>query len=142
MDEPGWTLEEVCSPDLRLHLGRLSAWLRSDLNATEWESILIAERLFLEPDRRLLLSADAIWTPAQYAERFAQHARAGYSWINLETIGLLNSALVTSIDLPRASTGLSRTQVLLSGPMRFVSDGPGWSLERYLRIEGASCRPS
>jgi hypothetical protein len=145
MSTPTWTLEEACSPDLDAQLGRLSAWLREldtppDWNrilTPEWSRILITENVRLFNYMTVRLPGDEIWTPAQYQERFSRLARAGYSWINIETLGILNSALVTTIVVPRDVLGIPQTQVMLSGPMRFVCETPGWGLERYLIIDGA-----
>ena len=138
MKTPTWTLDEACSRDLNAHLRRLSDWLRQDGDTPAWNSIVITEHLNLNNRTTVRLPASAIWTPSEYEERFARHARAGYSWINIETLGILNSALVTTIVVPRDAIGIPQTQVMLSGPMRFVSETPGWNLERYLFVDGAA----
>jgi hypothetical protein len=40
------------------------------------------------------------------------------------------------IVVPRDLLGVRQTQVLLSGPMRFVCETPGWKLDHYLIIDG------
>jgi hypothetical protein len=60
--------------------------------------------------------------------------RAGYLEIRLETLGILDSNLVTSIIVPGPPLGAPRTVVILRGLPRWVCEIPGWSLEKYLLI--------
>lgn len=134
MTSPGWTFDEACNPDLHAQLRLLSEWLRSELAAPEWKAILVTERLVLNRYSQVRVSADAVWTPDTYAERFSRLMRAGYLEIRLETLGILDSNLVTSIIVPGPPLGAPRTVVILRGLPRWVCEIPGWSLEKYLLI--------
>ena len=90
------------------------------------------------PNTSLEPTADAVWTPDTYAERFSRLMRAGYLEINLETLGILDPNLMTSIIVPGPPLGAPRTVVILGGPPRWVCEIPGWSLEKYLHIGGAA----
>lgn len=57
----------------------------------------------------------------EYRPRFADLLARRFSWINLHALGLLNAALVVSVELPSSASGTSpRTSVNLSGPGRAV----------------------
>jgi hypothetical protein len=53
-----------------------------------------------------------------YADRFDQHLRAGYSWVNLHAAGIVDGVLVVIVELPNHPSGARDDQVAvnLSGP--------------------------
>ena len=60
----------------------------------------------------------ALKTVESYATRFERLLAAGYSWINLSALGVLDGHLLVCVELPREPVGIpaGRTSINLSGP--------------------------
>jgi hypothetical protein len=60
----------------------------------------------------------ALKTVESYASKFERLLAAGYSWINLSALGVLDGHLLVCVELPREPVGIpaGRTSVNLSGP--------------------------
>jgi hypothetical protein len=60
----------------------------------------------------------ALKTVEAYAPRFERLLAAGYSWINLTALGVLDKHLLVCVELPREPVGIpaGRTSINLSGP--------------------------
>ncbi len=70
------------------------------------------------PSARVLLSDD-------FSSRFDQLVRAGYSWINLNYLGMHEGAAVVAVEVPRHATGAPKPSINYSGPPRVVSESMG-----------------
>jgi hypothetical protein len=60
----------------------------------------------------------ALSTLEAFEPRFEELLSAGYGWINLSALGVMEDTLLVCVELPRDTTGVprGRTQVVLSGP--------------------------
>lgn len=74
---------------------------------------------YLRVPRERLLSNDA------FSARFDQLVRAGYSWINLNYLGMHEGAAVVAVEVPRRATGAPKPSINYSGPSRSVLENMG-----------------
>lgn len=102
------------------------------------KSISIVEGFHLEHDKRKIIDKSKIIDRYSYADRFDELLGAGYSWLNLSIIGILNEELIVGIEIPRESSGVpaGKTSVNMSGPMRFVQKET-LDISEYLEIAGS-----
>lgn len=103
--------------DLDWYVGQLSR-LAPSWGIPQWSSVRVTETLrhasVGEPcDVGETFSIEA------YRPRFTELCTRGWPWINLSAVGLLDGALLLSIEVPNMEPGGSRwTSVNLSGPSR------------------------
>jgi hypothetical protein len=118
------------------HLRRLEAFLKNLPDAPEWSRVLIVERLGIAPGASTKVARSSLHDASNFAERFDEFARRGYSWINLSGSGVLNGALIVSVVTPTRSSGIpfEHVSVNLSGPMQFVRDSGRWDLSPHMEI--------
>ena len=74
---------------------------------------------YLRVPRARLLSNDA------FSARFDELLRAGYSWINLNYLGMHEGAAVVAVEVPRHPTGAPKPSINYSGPPRVVNESMG-----------------
>jgi hypothetical protein len=98
-----------------------------------WDSILIAEGLYLDREKKQRVLQHKTYSLNDFSERFEKLMSDGYSWINLCGLGLLENTLVVGIELPSTAVGSHFTSVNLAGPMLFVSEN-NYQLDKYLEI--------
>jgi hypothetical protein len=99
-------------------LERLTTWLRRNGDAPTWSASRIVESSRIQYGPTDRIPSAALFTVEAYEPRFEQLLSAGYGWINLSALGVMDDALLVCVELPRDATGVprGRTQVVLSGP--------------------------
>ena len=120
---------------LAQHIRSLEAFLRALHDAPDWSRVLIAEDLDIAPGKKATVARSSLRDEVQFAERFEELARRGYSWINLSGYGVLDEALIVSVVVPRQTSNIpfEHVSVNLSGPMQFVRDSH-WDLSPHVEI--------
>ena len=98
------------------HLARLEDWLRRSGEAPTWTGVRFVESSHYGPTDTIPTSA--LRTVEAFEPRFEALFQAGYSWINLSALSVLDGALLVSVELPRDTSSVPHglTSVNLSGP--------------------------
>jgi hypothetical protein len=130
---------------LDYHLQRLTTNIRTLPEApTTWSKILLVE------DRDIMHTTGqppfmhiprwALRTPEDFAAKFDEYLRVGYTWINLHAAGLLDDVLIVILERPNkpSATAAGKPELVsvnLSGPASLRLDGPPeWKLTRQAVI--------
>lgn len=100
------------------NLARLEDWLRRSDDAPTWTAVRFVESKSIQYGPTDTIPASALLTVEAFEPRFEALFGAGYGWINLSALGVLDGELLVSVELPRdtASVPYGRTSVNLSGP--------------------------
>ena len=120
--------------DLEYYINEITERVCGQLRLPIWNSILITERLSLEPDTKASLNKDQAWTPNNYKGRFKELVTEGYGWVNLHACGVLNERLILELDWPTYEPGIVPVaSVNLSGSENWI-EGYGYDLSEFLSI--------
>lgn len=120
---------------LAIHLDRLSAWLRRENRAPPWRAVLLIEAGDVAWGAVASISRHAVRSSIEYEDRFEALLAAGYAWLNLSALGVLDEDLLVCVELPRDSVGAyGRTSVNLSGPPLDRAGAPVWDASLGYRI--------
>jgi hypothetical protein len=99
------------------YLGFLHYMLHVDGGVPMWTDIRLTESVRYGADQ-LPCEVGRTFTVEEYRARFTQLCSAGWSWINLEAVGLLHGVLLLHVQPPpRAPEGTPWTSVNMKGPM-------------------------
>ena len=128
------TLGDSGMNSLEYHLFELEQWLRQIPDAPAWSCVQLVELSNVDPHLPPDLK-HRLREPAEYAVRFAELASAGYAWINLSGLGMLDDTLVVTVEKPSRTSNCprSRTSVNYSGPTNMVRERAGWQLSDYVK---------
>jgi hypothetical protein len=96
----------------------------------KWSRVLLGENLEIAAHMATKIARSSLHDASRFSERFDEIARSGVSRINIVGHGVLNDALVVSIETPRQASAPSggHTSVLFAGPMRFIRLTEDWNL--------------
>lgn len=113
--------------DLEAQLDRLFAFFRESFAQVSWRQILIAEAKMITDLPSYQIPRAALFTPQQYADRFAELLTQGYSWINLQVAGVFEDTMLIVVEWPQYKSGAPRPAVNFSGPY-LVRGRESWNL--------------
>lgn len=120
--------------DLEFYINEIKERICVQIALPQWKSILITERLGLQPDKVISLSKDQVWTPNDYKGHFNKLVTNGYGWINLHVYGVLNDNLILEFDWPTTEPGNTPVaSVNLSGPENWIKD-QRYRLSEFLEL--------
>ena len=109
------------STSLDWYLGYLHSMLLGDSGMPMWEDIYITENISYNGGTKVDDFGELIHFK-NYYERFKEITTKGWPWINLSAIGLYDSNLIISIEVPnRKPEGAIATSVNISGPSNVVA---------------------
>jgi hypothetical protein len=86
---------------------------------------------YVAEDRRWEMPQAALRTTSKFAPEFEKLTAAGYSWVNVTALGILNETLILGVEKPRSAAGPGvPTSVNYSGPYIDVETGdPNWEIQ-------------
>jgi len=115
---------------LEQHLRVLEAFLRKDGDAPAWSRVLLVEDSRINYGAIAKIPGEALQAVDTFSLRFSELVRHGYAWINLVGNGILEDALIVSVENPRESSGaaLDKVAVNVSGPYFDRSGAKRWDL--------------
>lgn len=118
------------------HVAELEEWLRKRDGAPQWDDVKIVLDSDIQHDSVSTIAVDSINSPTEFSAEFAKLVDRGYRWINLSGLGVLNGALMISVELPRQGEGTppQHVSVNYSGPKRSVSEKRGWDLAETFEL--------
>jgi hypothetical protein len=113
-------------------------FLKSVLELPSFSEIMIVEdnnEILTEKSKPVLRSCN-FKTLQDYEIAFEILVNQGYPWVNLSCAGVYDEKLILTISKPGDSTekGGRLTSVNLSGPIKLISDDPGWNLEKGYEV--------
>lgn len=84
---------------------------------------------------RLRIERSELRDPSDYETRFEALIKSGLPWLNVSCIGVSDSKLIVTVELPRVSSDVSaRTSVNYSGPSKAVLEH-GWDAAQVLALQ-------
>jgi hypothetical protein len=104
---------------LEQEVARLTTAMAHWQPSSSWRTIRFADAVDVRyTPHSVQIPQLALCAPEVYADRFEDHLRAGYSWINLNAVGVVDGVLIVLVELPHRPSGASydRVAVNLSGP--------------------------
>jgi hypothetical protein len=120
--------------DLDRNLNLLISFFPQWSNWLSWSQVLFLESTSFIDNNVFKFPRSALIPTREYAERFNELLDKGYSWINMNALGVWKDSLIVVIELPSYDNNIPRGKVSInfSGPV--IIDGkPQWDLSE--RIE-------
>jgi len=130
---------EIMKPSTVLdwYLGFLHYMLHLDGGVPMWRDIRLTESLRYGSDQ-LPCEVGRTFTVDEYRVRFTELCSQGWSWINLEAVGLLQGMLLLHVQPPpRTPEGTSWTSVNMKGPAVALKER-GYALDDLVRQSEAN----
>ena len=122
--------------ELAWYLAELQRFVRALDGAPSWHVARVVDGLSVHPaDVRRIARASLVGLEA-YESRFRELVTSGCPWINLSAIGLLDGALIISVERSPDRHATRTASVNLSGAATFVRAIPGWDLSDILELVG------
>jgi hypothetical protein len=118
---------------LEEYFDSLSKWLSSH-GVPAWNNVLFSEDLRIDPFNKKSLNQSEFTSLTEFSDRFNELLKEGHNWLNLGALGILNGALIVSVEKPKFNAGSATTSVNQSGPPNCVKDND-YNLENFLEIE-------
>lgn len=115
---------DIMKPSVVLdwYLGFLHCMLHVEGGVPMWRDVRLTESVRYGQDQ-LPCGAGQMFTVDEYRARFTELCRRGWSWINLEAVGLLDGMLLLHVEVPpRDPEGSAWTSVNMSGPPFSLKD--------------------
>ena len=122
--------------DLNTHIERIKMNLKEYSDVPEWDRILIIEDEYIKHGDRTEIQKDLLITPENYNQKFDELLSEGYGWINLVINGIINKALILSVEIPAATSDVppSKVSVNLSGPYSDKDGTLRWDISEKVNL--------
>ena len=109
--------------DLNFYIEKLVEVINDVIDDGKWDSILITEKININPGEKVSLNKNNVWKPTEYEERFKELLSASYGWLNMSACGVLHRQLIIDLEWPNTpEESAKNTSVNLSGPFKWVQD--------------------
>ena len=104
--------------DLKKHFDRLTYFMKEWGAPFSWSRVLFVEDTSITHGLPSFIPSVALISMNDYAHIFDNHLNAGHEWINMHALGILDDALLVSVELPRYKNNVPRAfvSVNFSGP--------------------------
>lgn len=100
--------------DLEDNIQQLAGWLKTQSTVADWSKVLVGEESDLYKNGKLSINEEKLKTIEQFKPIFESLLKKGYSWLNLNAVGVLNGDLIICVEKPNKSGSIPKEKLSIN----------------------------